>query len=315
MNVIFAGTPAFAAGFLDALIASEHEVRAVVTRSDRPGKRGKALVPGPVKLRAQRVGLKVLQPDRLAADDIKTIACDLMVVVAYGQILKQDLLDYPRLGCINVHASALPRWRGAAPVQRAILAGDRATGVTLIQMDAGLDTGDILARAPVPIGPKDSSGDLFRKLGQAGQPLLIQTLHQLAAGKITPEPQKDDDAVYARKIDKREALLDWSAGAAQIDRAVRAFHPEPVAYTWLGDKRVRIHEGEPVPGAGGGAGLILEVSRAGLLVGCGDSAYRVKRIQLPLGKGSVLNGADLVNGRTRLLSVGQGFSASPVDPH
>ena len=315
MNIIFAGTPEFAAGYLEALIATEHDILAVISQPDKPGRRGKRRVPGPVKLRAKEADLQILQPDRLTLDDLKAIPCDVMVVVAYGQILKQDILDHPKLGCVNVHASILPRWRGAAPVQRAILAGDSSTGVTLIQMDAGLDTGDILARAAVPIDPDDSSGDLLLKLGQAGHSLLIQTLSQLETGAITPEKQKDTDAVYAHKIDKQEALVDWSAGAEQVDRIVRAFNPDPIAHTYLGDKRVRIHEGEPVTDAGGRPGLILDVTRAGVLVGCGGGTYRIKRIQMPLGKGSVLNGADVVNGWTDVLGTGRRFSAFPVNPN
>jgi len=312
LKIIFAGTPDFAAGYLQALIESDHEIVAVISQPDKPGKRGKRLVASPVKVTAREAGLTILQPDRLALDDISSIDCDLMIVVAYGQILKQDVLDYPRRGCINVHASILPRWRGAAPVQRAILAGDKTTGVTLIQMDAGLDTGDMLAKAEVAIEPGDSAGDLFEKLGKAGHGLLVSTLEQLERGSLMPEVQNDDDAVYAHKIEKQEALLDWQAGAETIDRTVRAFNPDPIAYTWLGDKRVRIHQGHVQAGAGGRAGMILDVSKEGVLIGCGDTAYRVSRIQLPLGKGSILSGADVLNGWTDVLCTGNLFTPEPV---
>ena len=312
MKIIFAGTPEFAAGYLQALIESNHQVVAVISQPDKPGKRGKRLVPSPVKIVAKDAGIPVLQPDRLRLEDISSIDCDLMVVVAFGQILKQDVLDYPRLGCINVHGSILPRWRGAAPVQRAILAGDRSTGVTLIQMDAGLDTGDMLAKAEVVIEPEDTAGDLFSKLGQAGHGLLVSMLNQLEKGNVNPEVQNDDAAVYAHKIEKHEALLDWQAGAESVDRIVRAFYPDPVAYTWLGDKRVRIHEGQVVAGAKGRAGMILDVTKEGVLVGCGNTAYRVSRIQLPIGKGSVLNGADVLNGWTDVLCTGNLFTPEPV---
>ena len=312
MNIIFAGTPDFAAGYLQALVESNHQVVAVISQPDKPGKRGKRLVPSPVKIVAKEAGIPVLQPDRLRLEDINAIDCDLMVVVAYGQILKQDVLDYPRLGCVNVHGSILPRWRGAAPVQRAILARDRSTGITLIQMDAGLDTGDVLAKAEVTIEPEDSAGDLFSKLGQAGHGLLVSTLDQLEKGNVNPEVQNDDEAVYAHKIEKQEALLDWQTGAENVDRIVRAFNPDPVAYTWLGNKRVRIHAGQVHPGARGRAGMILDVSKQGVLVGCGDTAYCVTRIQLPLGKGSVLTGADVLNGWTDVLCTGNLFTPEPV---
>ncbi len=311
MKLIFAGTPEFAAGYLEALIASDHEIVAVISQPDKPGKRGKRLVPSAVKVVAKDAGLNILQPDKLRLDDLSEIDCDLMIVVAYGQILKQDVLDFPKHGCINVHASILPRWRGAAPVQRAILAGDTSTGVTLIQMDAGLDTGDMLAKAKVTIDTHDSAGDIFEKLGSAGHGLLIETINNLASGKIDRETQNDEDAVYAHKIDKQEALLNWEAGAETVDRTVRAFNPDPIAYTWLGDKRVRIHEGEIQPATKGRAGMILDVTKKGILIGCGESAYRIKRIQLPLGKGSVLSGADVLNGWTDVLCTGNLFTLEP----
>lgn len=312
MNIIFAGTPEFAAGYLEALIASDHRVVAVISQPDKPGKRGKRLKPSAVKLVAKAADIPILQPDRLTLEDIETINCDLMIVVAYGQILRQAVLDHPRLGCINVHASVLPRWRGAAPVQRAILAGDTSTGITLIQMDAGLDTGNMLAKAEVGIDIADNAGHIFDKLGKIGRPLLIQTLDRVAAGDLESEIQNSDEATYAHKIEKHEALLDWGAGAGAVDRIVRAFYPDPIAYTFLGDKRVRVHEGEILPGKQGREGLILDVSKKGVLVGCGKDAYLIKRIQLPVGKGSVLNGADVLNGRTDLLCTGNLFTDEPA---
>ncbi len=313
MKVIFAGTPGFAAGYLEALTKSHHEVVAVITQPDKPGKRGKRLLPSAVKQTAEADGLTIIQPERLRREDINAIDCDLMVVVAYGQILKQDVLDYPKLGCMNVHASILPRWRGAAPVQRAILAGDPSTGVTLIQMDAGLDTGDMLAKADVAINPDDTAGDIFEKLGAIGHDLLVHTVDKLASGTLVPEPQDNNHAVYAHKIDKQEALLNWASGAQTIDRTVRAFNPDPIAYNWLDDKRVRVHEGKIIPGRKGRAGMILDVSRDGVLVGCGEDAYMIKRIQLPVGKGSVLTGADVLNGWTDLLCTGNLFTAEAVE--
>lgn len=312
MKIIFAGTPEFAAGYLEALIASEHEIVAVISQPDKPGKRGKKLVPSAVKRVATASDLPVLQPTRLTLEDVEAISCDLMIVVAYGQILKQAVLDHPKHGCINVHASILPRWRGAAPVQRAILSGDAITGVTLIQMDAGLDTGDMLAKAEVTIDANDNAANIFAKLGSAGHPLLIRTLTDVAAGELAPEKQDSDIATYAHKIEKDEAHLDWSEGALLVDRAVRAFCPDPVAFTYLGDMRVRIHEGEVVSDKKGRAGLILDVSKKGVLIGCGHDAYLIKRIQLPVGKGSVLNGADVLNGRTDLLCTGNSFATKSI---
>ena len=313
MKIIFAGTPSFAAGYLEALIADDHDVPAVITRPDRLGKRRKQLLASPVKRLAKAAGLNILQPEQLSLADIESIDCDLMIVVAYGDIIRQSVLDHPRLGSVNVHASLLPRWRGAAPVQRALLAGDSTAGITLIQMDAGLDTGDMLASAEVPIDDSDSAADVLGKLAGTGQDLLIKTLAQLAAGNITPVPQNPELVTYAHKIDKQEALLDWQAGATLVDRKVRAFNPSPVAWSFLGKLRVRIHAGRVTATARGKAGSILDVTRDGILVGCGEDAFLVTHMQLPLGKGSVLTGADMLNGRTDILYPGACFSTSPQE--
>ena len=309
MKIIFAGTPDFAARHLDALITSSHDVVAVVSQPDRPGKRGKKLVPPPVKQVAEAAGLPVIQPERrLKAADLADIEADIMVVVAFGQILKKPVLEFPRLGCINVHASLLPRWRGAAPVQRAILAGDNEFGVTIIQMDEGLDTGDMLGATAFPLAADETAGSLFGKLEAEGPPLLISTLDALEAGTATHRAQSDtgQETCYAHKIEKEEAHINWHQSAITVDRSVRAFQPDPVAFSFLEDKRVRIHEGQARE-TEGAPGQILSVSKEGVLVGCGQGSYLITKIQLPVGKGSVLSPADVLNGFGDILHTGTGF--------
>lgn len=310
MKIVFAGTPGFAAGFLETLVDSDHDIVAVITQPDKPGKRGKKLLASPVKQVAERAKLPIMQPARLALADIQHLDCDLMLVVAFGQILKPDVLAHPRLGCINVHASILPRWRGAAPIQRAILAGDKESGVTLIQMDAGLDTGDMLAKAIVPISPRDTTADLFNKFANIGQPLLLETLDLVDKGVTKKDPQDNDAATYAHKIKKTEAMIDWQQDAQQVDRVVRAFNPDPVAFSFLGTNRVKIHAGRIHKSDLGKPGEILELSSKGLLVRCSDQAYLIERIQLAIGKGAILSGADMLNGWTDTLKIGSTFNES-----
>lgn len=317
MKIIFAGTPDFAAGFLNALIGTEHEIVAVITQPDKPGKRGKSLIPSPVKAAAVAAGIPILQPKKLTLDDLRAIPCDLMVVVAFGQILKPAVLEFPAKGCINVHTSLLPRWRGAAPVQRAILAGDTETGVTLIQMDSGLDTGNMLAKAAVPISNSDTASSLFDKLSDIGHPLLINTLEQIGSGNAQGTPQDDSLSTYAPKIDKSEAMINWQSDAISINRHIRAFNPDPGAYSFLSDKRVRIHETEIIEnieedvGAGDvhAPGELVSLTKRGLLVSCGKGKLLIRRLQLPLGKGSILTGADMLNGYTEHLAIGQRFAS------
>jgi methionyl-tRNA formyltransferase len=306
LRILFAGTPQFAGRHLQALIDSGLEIVAVITQPDKPGKRGKKLIPGAVKIIGEAAGLPILQPAKLRLTDLEGLSCDVMVVVAFGQILKPDVLAHPRLGCINVHASILPRWRGAAPIQRAILAGDHQTGITLIQMDAGLDTGDMLARDPVNIGDKDTAGTILAKLGERGPPILIETLAQLEAGTITPASQDNDDSCYAHKIEKNEAQIDWTSVADDVDRVVRAFNPDPIAYCFLGDRRIKIHSGCRVTETGPPS-EIIRIGKDGVLVGCGKDSYLIEQIQLPVGKGSILNGQDILNGWTDMLKPGFTF--------
>jgi methionyl-tRNA formyltransferase len=308
LKIVFAGTPNFAAGFLESLIESHHNLVAVITQPDKPGRRGKKLQASPVKQLAEQAKLTVMQPARLRITDIQHLDFDLMIVVAFGQILKPEVLAHPKLGGINIHASILPRWRGAAPVQRAILAGDKESGVTLIQMDTGLDTGEMLAKSIVPISPLDSTADLLSKFINVGQPLLLETLELVSKGTVKKDTQDDDAATYAHKIQKPEAMINWQQDAQQVDRVVRAYNPDPIAFTFLDKNRVKIHSGRAVKSKICRPGAILELTIKGLTVGCGDQAFLIERIQLPIGKGAILSGADMLNGWADTLKIGSIFS-------
>ncbi len=229
LRIVFAGTPDFAARHLAALLSSEHEVIAVYTQPDRPASRGKKLTASPVKTIALEHDIPVYQPENFKSDEAKQeladLNADIMVVVAYGLLLPQVVLDTPKLGCINVHGSILPRWRGAAPIQRSIWAGDAETGVTIMQMDIGLDTGDMLKIATLPIEASDTSASMYEKLAGLGPDALIDCLADIATGKVEPVKQDDELANYAKKLSKEEARIDWNDDAAHIERCVRAFNP------------------------------------------------------------------------------------------
>lgn len=307
---MFAGTPEFAARHLAALLDSRHQVAAVITQPDKPGKRGKKPQPGPVKLLAQKHELTVLQPERLRPEDIESWDVDLMVVVAYGQLLRPPVLDALPKGCINVHASLLPRWRGAAPIQRAILAGDTSTGVCIMQMDAGLDTGDVLHRSSISIAADDTAASLTDKLAEIGCSSLVTTLDQIEAGIATKTQQPDEGVTYAKKITKDEARLNWQAPAPALDHAVRAYNPDPVAYAFIGELRVKIwHAHAATTAHQGRPGEILALDKHGLEIACGEGSLIVTRIQLPLGKGSILTPADLINAGRKEFIVGNQFNA------
>ncbi len=300
MRIVFAGTPAFAVPALLAA-ASRHEVVAVYTQPDRPAGRGRTLTPSPVKRAALERGIPVLQPQTLksqaARDALQALQPDLMVVVAYGLILPPKILAIPRMGCWNVHASLLPRWRGAAPIQRAIAAGDTSTGVCLMQMDAGLDTGAVLLTQSLPIGADDTGGQIHDRLAALGAQVLADGLGLLRAGmRAQPQPQSADGVTYAHKIEKSEARLDWSQPASVLANTVRAFNPWPVAEAMIAGERLRILaavalplEHDAVPGT------LLSATRDGLDIACADGALRIRTLQREGGK--AITAADFINAR------------------
>ncbi len=308
-RVVFAGTPDFAATHLQALLDAGLAPVAVYTQPDRPAGRGKKLTPSPVKALALNAGLAVEQPsslkDSASQARLAAIEADVMVVVAYGLILPQAVLDLPQFGCINVHASLLPRWRGAAPIQRAIEAGDVESGVTLMQMDAGLDTGDMLATVHTPISSRMTGGELHDLLADIGPPALVALLQNLPASLKRAIPQDDKKACYAAKIDKAEAALDWSKEAIQLDRQIRAFNPFPTSWTTLDGQRLKIWAAEPQPPLGGAPGEILSADERGLLVACGVGALRITRLQLAGGKALDVN--EVLKARRDTLAPGKVF--------
>lgn len=286
MRVLFAGTPDFAAAHLQALLdAPTISVIGVYSQPDRPAGRGKKLTASPVKKLALKHQLPVFQPQSLKDPEqqriLSELQADIMVVVAYGLILPQAILDAPRLGCINVHASILPRWRGAAPIQRAIEAGDAETGVTIMQMDAGLDTGAMLSVSRCDIDSNETSASLHSKLEVLGAPALLHTLESLNSGLAVAVEQDDQLSCYAAKITKQEALIDWSQSAQILDRQIRAFNPFPAAYTTLDELRIKIWQAEPTPASGLTPGQIISADSAGILVSCGEQSLLLTEIQLP----------------------------------
>lgn len=289
LKIVFAGTPEFAASSLAALLSSQHQVLAVYTQPDRPAGRGRKLTASPVKALALQHDLPVLQPvslrDETAQQELAAWNADVMVVVAYGLILPVPVLTAPRLGCINVHASLLPRWRGAAPIQRAILAGDAETGVTIMQMDKGLDTGDMLHIVSCPIESTDTAEILHDRLAGLGSAALLDALAVIAQGNAQPEKQDDAQANYAEKLQKAEAQIDWSQSAEQLSRTVRAFNPWPVAFTKFDEKNLRIWLAEALPALTDAVpGTVLAESRDGIDVATGDGVLRVTQLQMPGGK-------------------------------
>lgn len=314
LRLVFAGTPDFAARHLRALLASRHRVAAVYTQPDRPAGRGKQLQASPVKQLALEAGLPVYQPASLrdpgAQAELAALRADVMVVVAYGLILPRAVLDTPRHGCLNVHASLLPRWRGAAPIQRAIEAGDRESGVTLMQMEAGLDTGPMLAIARCAIGPDTTAGELHDQLAELGAPLLLEVLDALPAKQAAAQAQDDALATYAHKIDKAEACLDWRLDAGALARRVRAFNPFPVCFSSLHDERLRVWMAEPLAeGHQAAPGTLLRARRQGVDVACGQGVLRITRLQLPGGKPLPVDA--VLNARGDWLRVGAQFDLPP----
>ncbi|MDG9929108.1 MULTISPECIES: methionyl-tRNA formyltransferase [unclassified Pseudomonas] len=305
MRTIFAGTPEFAAQHLQALLDAGREIIAVYTQPDRPAGRGQRLMPSPVKQLALQHDIAVYQPQTLrdpaAQAELAALRPDLMVVVAYGLILPQVVLDTPRLGCINSHASLLPRWRGAAPIQRAIEAGDASSGVTVMQMEAGLDTGPMLLKVTTTITADDTGGSLHDRLAELGSQAVVEAVDKLTAGELRGEVQDDSLATYAHKLNKDEARLDWNRPAVELERLVRAFNPWPICHSTLNGEALKVHAAEPGEGRGA-PGTVLAADKTGLTVACGDGALRLTRLQLPGGK--PLAFADLYNSRREQFAPG-----------
>ena len=302
LRIIFAGTPDFSVPSLEALLAAGQDVVAVYTQPDRPAGRGRKLTPSPVKAAALAQGLPVFQPPTLrnegAVADLRALAADLMVVVAYGLLLPQAVLDAPRLGCVNVHASLLPRWRGAAPIQRALLAGDGESGVTIMRMAAGLDTGPMYLLRPLAIAPRETGGGLSDKLATLGAQALVEALPGIADGSLIPVPQDDDLANYAHKLTKAEAEVDWSRPAVEIDRLIRAFDPWPVAQTSLEGVSLRLWGSELtdlIPPPAALPGQVLAAGKGGIEVSTGAGVLRLTRLQPP-GK-RPMSAAEFLNAR------------------
>jgi methionyl-tRNA formyltransferase len=298
MNIVFAGTPEFSVAALQALLDSRHTVVAVYTQPDRPSGRGRRTMESPVKQVALQAKIPVFQPTSLKTADaqhvLQALRPDLMVVVAYGLILPPAVLRIPRLGCVNLHASLLPRWRGAAPIQRAILAGDTETGVCLMQMDAGLDTGPLLACTRCKIENNDTGSHLHDRLAQLGAGLLADNLDALERGALTPQLQDAAKATYAHKLLKSEALIDWSCTAADIARKVRAFNAWPVAETRYLGRQLRIWEAQPREGESSASpGSIISAGRDGFEVACGSGHLLVRKVQLPGAR--AVSAADFMN--------------------
>ncbi|WP_149194475.1 methionyl-tRNA formyltransferase [Luteimonas suaedae] len=305
MKIVFAGTPEFAVPSLRAA-AGKAEIVAVYTQPDRPAGRGRALTPSPVKREALARGFEVRQPESLrtaaAREALRALEPDLMVVVAYGLLLPQGILDIPRDGCWNVHASLLPRWRGAAPVQRAIEAGDTETGVCLMQMEKGLDTGPVLLSQTLAIGEHETGGQLHDRLADLGAQVLADGLGLLRAGiRPVAKPQPEAGATYARKLDKAEARLDWSQPAQVLANRVRAFNPWPMAEAEVAGERLRIHAAIAMPTQHQASpGAVLAAGRDGIDIACGDGALRIRTLQRAGGK--AITAADYLNARRDLLA-------------
>ena len=301
MNLVFAGTPEFAVPALSALLDAGHAILAVYTQPDRPAGRGRKLGMSAVKEFALEQGLRVHQPVTLKSEsEVETLRAskpDALIVIAYGLILPKSILSIPRYGCINVHASLLPRWRGAAPIQRAIEAGDAKTGVTIMQMDAGLDTGALLALAEIPIGADDNSATLHDRLADLGGRLLVDTLAQLVRGAIAPQAQDNARATYAAKLKKDEARLDWNTDAELLARRIRAFNPWPVAHTTLDGQTLRLWQARAENGAPAiqPPGTVLTANANGVRVQCATGVLRITRLQLE--GGNVLDVSAFLNGR------------------
>ena len=311
MKIVFAGTPDFAAAHLQALIdCDQHHIVAVYTQPDRPAGRGKKLTPSPVKQLACDHNINVFQPPSLknseAQQQLANLNADIMIVVAYGLLLPQAVLDIPRLGCINVHGSLLPKWRGAAPIQRAIEAGDRETGICIMQMDAGLDTGPVISVARCPITAADTSATIYQKLSKLGAPTLLAALAKIDQGVAVAEQQDDSQSTYARKIDKAEALIDWSEAAETLARRVRAFNPFPATFSYIAGDRVKVWGAIAIDAnSDQSPGTIVDATTDGIVVQTGSGQLLISQIQLA-GK-SKMPVSELLKSKAELFASGQSF--------
>ena len=306
LNIIFAGTPDFAANHLQALITADFNVVAVYSQPDRPAGRGKKLTASAVKEVALANDIAVYQPENFkqaeSVEQLAALNADLMIVVAYGLILPNSVLTTPRLGCLNVHGSLLPRWRGAAPFQRAIWAGDKETGVTIMQMDEGLDTGDMLKKVSCPIDTDETSASLYAKVAKQAPAVLIETIKQLQAGQLTAQKQDENAATYAKKLSKAEALINWNDQAEFIDRCIRAFNPWPISYFEWAGQVIKVHKASLVDAVSTAtAGTILEVDKKGIQVATGQGVINLEVIQLAGKKAMPVQ--DVLNSRRELFTV------------
>ena len=308
MRIVFAGTPDFAATALKALLEAGYNLVGVYSQPDRPAGRGRKLMPSPVKQVALDAGIPVFQPVSLKPEDaqqeLAALKPDVMIVAAYGLILPKAVLDIPTHGCLNIHASLLPRWRGAAPIQRAIAAGDAETGITIMQMDEGLDTGDMLLKTSTPIHADDTGRSLHDRLAGMGGKAIVEALVQLANSELAPEPQNDADANYAHKLSKEEGHIDWSRSAIEIERLIRAFNPWPGTFTDLGEQRIRLHQASALDQSSDKLpGTVISREREGVEVACGTGTLKVTSVQLPGSKAQSIT--DLINGGKQVLLPGQ----------
>lgn len=304
MKIIFMGTPDFAVGTLRSLAEAGHEITLVVSQPDKPKGRGHAMVPTPVKVVAEELGIPVFQPVKIreAKDVLEKTEADVCVVAAFGQIIPASILHMKKYGCINVHASLLPKYRGAAPIQWAVIDGEKESGVTIMQMDEGLDTGDMLAKAIVPLDEKETGGSLFDKLSEAGGRLCVEMLAKLEKGEITPEKQGESPTAYASMLDKKMGNIDWNKSAVVIERLVRGLNPWPSAYTHLDGKTLKIWACDVLPQSAskGESGEILEVTKDAIHVQTGDGILVLREIQLAgkarMDAGAFLRGYKVVPG-------------------
>lgn len=311
LNIIFAGTPDFAAQHLQALLESEHNVIAVYTQPDKPAGRGKKLQASPVKQLAESHNIPVFQPKSLrnaeAQAELQALNADVMVVVAYGLILPEAVLNAPKYGCLNVHGSLLPRWRGAAPIQRSIWAGDAETGVTIMQMDIGLDTGDMLHKVTTPIEANETSASLYAKLAELAPPALLEVLNGLESQQFKAEKQDETQSNYAEKLSKEEAKLDWNLSAAQLERNIRAFNPWPMSFLTLEvegvEQSIKVHQATVLPHQAKPAGTVVNVDKTGIQIATQDGVLNITQLQ-PAGK-KPMSVQDFLNGRADWFTVGK----------